>query len=146
MFGVLVKRAWAIKDLLVLLVVVALGARLTDGGNDLVWLVAAILARLGSFCSITAAVTMVTTVVEATVVVALVVGAVVIAARLAMGARILIEAHWLAVVIISPMPVGSLRLNLERSSRWWSPRVKAVMTSAFVMLGIEFLISKKHRM
>ena len=32
-FGVLVKRAWAIKDLLVLLVVVALGARLTDGGD-----------------------------------------------------------------------------------------------------------------
>ena len=36
MFGVLVKRAQAIEDLLVLLVVVALGARLTDGSDDVV--------------------------------------------------------------------------------------------------------------
>ena len=33
-FGVLVKRAWAIEDLLVLFVVVTLGARLTNGGDD----------------------------------------------------------------------------------------------------------------
>ena len=33
-FGVLVKRAQAIKDLLVLLVIVTLGARLTNGGED----------------------------------------------------------------------------------------------------------------
>ena len=35
-FGVLVKRARAIEDLLVLFVVVTLGARLTDGGDDVV--------------------------------------------------------------------------------------------------------------
>ena len=93
MFGVLVKRAWAIEDLLVLLVVVVLGARLTDGGDDVVWPVAAILARLGSFYSITAAVMMVTMVIEAAVVVVSVVGAVVVAARWAMGARILVEVH-----------------------------------------------------
>ena len=92
-FGVLVKRAWAIKDLLVLLVVVALGARLTDGSDDVVWPAAAILARLGSFCSITAAVTMVTAVIEAAVVVVSVVREIVVAARWAMSARILIEAH-----------------------------------------------------
>jgi len=35
-FGVLVKMARAIEDLLVLFIVVALGARLTDGGDDVV--------------------------------------------------------------------------------------------------------------
>ena len=35
-FGVLVKRAWAIEDLLVLFIVVALGVRLTDGSDDVV--------------------------------------------------------------------------------------------------------------
>ena len=93
MFGVLVKRARAIKDLLVLFVVVALGVRLTDGGDDVVWPAAVILARLGSFCSIMAAVTMVTTVVVAVVVVASVIGSVVIAACWAMNARILIDPH-----------------------------------------------------
>ena len=36
MFGVLVERAWAIKDLPVLLIVVALGPRFIDGGDDFV--------------------------------------------------------------------------------------------------------------
>ena len=93
MFGVLVKRARAIEDLLVLFVVVALGARLTDGGDDVVWPSAAILARPGSFRSITAAVTMVTAVIKAAVVVASVVGVVVVAARWVRGAHILVEAH-----------------------------------------------------
>ena len=44
-FGVLVKRAWAVKDLLVLFVVVVLGARLTDGSNDVFWPAVVILAR-----------------------------------------------------------------------------------------------------
>ena len=35
-FGVLVKRARAVEDLLVLFIVVALGVRLTDGGDDVV--------------------------------------------------------------------------------------------------------------
>ena len=81
MFGVLVKRARAIEDLLVLFVVVALGVRLTDGGDDVVWPVAVILARLGSFYFITTAVTMVTVVVVAAVVVASVVDAAIVAAR-----------------------------------------------------------------
>ena len=34
MFGILMKRAWAVEDLLVLLVVVMLHARLTNGGED----------------------------------------------------------------------------------------------------------------
>ena len=33
-FGVLVTRAQAVEDLLVLFVIVALGARLTDGSDD----------------------------------------------------------------------------------------------------------------
>ena len=49
MLGVLVERAQAIEDLLVLLVIVALGARFFDGGDDVVRSTAAILTRLGSF-------------------------------------------------------------------------------------------------
>ena len=109
MFGVLVKRAWSVKYLLVLLVVVALSARLTDGGDDVVWPAAAILAKPGSFCSITAAITMVTAVVEATVVVASVVRAVIIAARFAMSARILVEAH-LGFLCIGVLVGGSYHL------------------------------------
>ena len=36
MFGVLVERTRAIKDLLVLLIVVALGSRFFDSGDDVV--------------------------------------------------------------------------------------------------------------
>ena len=71
-----------------MLIVVALGARFINGGDDVVWLVVAILTRLGSFWPIMAAVTMVTAVVVASVV-----GVVVIATCWAMSARILIEAH-----------------------------------------------------
>ena len=111
MFGVLVKRARAIEDLLVLLIVVALGTRLTDGDDDVVWPAAAILARLGSFYSIMAAVTMVTTVVEVVVIVASVIGA----ARWAMSARILIKAHFgfFSVGIL----VGGR--NHLANPRWW---------------------------
>ena len=49
MLGVLVERAWAIEDLLVLLIVVTLGARFINGGDDVVWPAVAILTRLGSF-------------------------------------------------------------------------------------------------
>ena len=79
MLGILVERARAIEDLLVLFIVVALGVRFIDDGDDVVWPVAALLARLGSFWPITAAVTMVT--------------AVVVAACWAMSACILVEAH-----------------------------------------------------
>ena len=84
----------AVKDLLVLLVIVALGARFIDGSDDVVWPAAAILTRLGSFGPITAIVMMVTVVVVAAVVVAPVVGAVVVAVGWAMSARILVEAHF----------------------------------------------------
>ena len=86
--GVLVERARAVEDLLVPLVIVALGTRLTNSGDDVVWPVAAILARLGYFCSITAAVMMVTAVVVASVM-----GVVVVAVRWALSAHIFIEAH-----------------------------------------------------
>ena len=46
---VLVERARAFKDLLVLLVVVALGVRFINDGDDVVWSMAAILTRFGSF-------------------------------------------------------------------------------------------------
>ena len=45
-FGVPVKRAWVVEDLLVLFIVVTLGARLTNSGKDVFWPAAAILARL----------------------------------------------------------------------------------------------------
>ena len=90
MLGVLVETARAINDLLVLLVIVALGVRFINGGDDVVWPTAAILTRLGSFWPITAAVTMVTAFVIVVVIVASVVGAVIIAACQAMSAHILI--------------------------------------------------------
>jgi len=90
-FGVLVKRARAVEDLLVLFIIVALGARLTDGGDNVVWPAAAILARPGSFCPITAVVTMVAAVVRVAVIVALVVRAVIVVVRWVMSARILVN-------------------------------------------------------
>ena len=86
MFGVLVERAQAIKDLLVLLIVVVLGARLVNGGDDVVWSAAAILTRLGSFWPIMAVVPMMTAVVA----VVPVIGTVVATASWAMSARILV--------------------------------------------------------
>ena len=49
MLGVLVERAWVIEDLLVLLNIVVLDARFINSDDDMVWLAAAILTRLGSF-------------------------------------------------------------------------------------------------
>jgi len=46
---VLVEGARAFEDLLILLVVVALGARFVNGGNDVVWSAAAILTSFRSF-------------------------------------------------------------------------------------------------
>ena len=73
-FDILMEGARAVEDLLVLLIVVALGTRFIDSGDDVVWPVMVILARLGSFCLITTVVMMVTMVVEVAVVVASVVG------------------------------------------------------------------------
>ena len=46
--GVLMERARAVEDLLVLLIIVALGMWLIDCSNKVVWPAAAILTRLGS--------------------------------------------------------------------------------------------------
>ena len=49
MLGIPMERAWAIEDLFVLLVVVVLGARFINGGDDVVWSAAVILTRFGPF-------------------------------------------------------------------------------------------------
>ena len=77
MLGVLVERARAIEDLLVLLVIVALGSRFVNNNDNMVWSVVAIMTRLGTFWPITATVPMVTAVVVAAVAVAPVVGAII---------------------------------------------------------------------
>ena len=43
MLGVHVERARAVEDLLVLLVIVALGTRFINGGDNVVWLAVVIL-------------------------------------------------------------------------------------------------------
>ena len=104
------------------------------------------MARLGSFWPIMAAVTIVTAVVVATVVEASVVRAVVVAACWAMSTRILIEVH-LGFLDVGVLVGGCDRLADPRGWLTVELRAKlAVMTSASVMFGIEFLISEKHRM
>ena len=49
MFCVLVERARTIEDLLILLVIVPLGARLIDSSNEVVWPATMILTRLEPF-------------------------------------------------------------------------------------------------
>ena len=80
MLGILVERERAAEDLLVLLVIVALGSRFVNNNDNIVWSVVAIMTRLGTFWPITATVPMVTAVVIAAVTVAPVVEAIVAAA------------------------------------------------------------------
>ena len=94
MLVVLVERAWSFEDLLILLVVVELGVRFVNSGDDVVWSAAAILTRFGPFWPIMATVPMVTAVVVAAVAMASVVGALVAAVSWAMSARILVEAYF----------------------------------------------------
>jgi len=94
MSSILVEGTWAVKDLLVLLIVVVLGVRFFNGGDDVVWSAAAILTRSRSFRPITAAVPMVNAVVVAAVAVASVVGSLIIASSWAMSACVLIEAYF----------------------------------------------------
>ena len=94
MLVVLMEGAWAFKDLLVLLVIVALGARFFNGGDDVVWSAAAILTRFGPFWPITATVPMVTTVVVAAVAMASIVASLIAATSWVMSARILVESHF----------------------------------------------------
>ena len=77
-----------------MLVIVTLGTRFVNSGDDMVWSMAMILTRLGSFWMITATVPMVTVVVVAAVAVALVDGSLVPMASWAMSTRILIEAYF----------------------------------------------------
>ena len=154
MFGVLVKRARVVEDLLVLLIIVALGPRFIDGSDDVVWPAAVILTRLGSFWPITVAVMMVTVVIEAAVVVASIVGAVIVVARWAMSARILIEAHlgFLGVGVLVggrdhlANPCGWLAVELGVKLAVMKSLDESGETFASMMLGIEFLISKKRLM
>jgi len=68
------KRAWAVEYLLVLLVIVTLGARLINGGEDVFWPTAAILVRPVSSYLITAAIAMIVAVIGTAVIVTSVVG------------------------------------------------------------------------
>ena len=90
MLAILVKRAWALEDLLVLLIIVVLGARFINYGDDVVLSAVAILTRFGPFWLITATVLMVTAIVVAAVAVASIVAAV----SSAMNAHILVEAYF----------------------------------------------------
>ena len=72
--AVLVERAWAFEDFLVLLVIVTLGARLINGGEDVFWPTAAILVRPVSSYLITAAIAMIVAVIGTAVIVTSVVG------------------------------------------------------------------------
>ena len=49
MLAIFVERARAFENLLVLLIIVAIGVRFINGGVDVVWSVAVILTRFGSF-------------------------------------------------------------------------------------------------
>ena len=131
MLDVLVERARAIEDLLVLLIVVALCAWLIDVGNKVIWSAAAILTRFESVWLITSAVPVETTVIIAaiivlSVVVAVVVAAnvmlsvvvaVVVAARRAISARIFVKTHlrFLGVGVL----VGGCD-HLADAGRWLS--------------------------
>jgi hypothetical protein len=90
--SILVERARAVEGLLVLLIIVALGMRFTNSGDDVVWPAATVLTRLGSFWLIMASVVVMAVVVMA-VIVASAVGAVVVAASWAMSAHIFVEGH-----------------------------------------------------
>jgi len=115
MFGILVEGAGAIEDLLVLLVIVALGTQLIDGSDKVVWPAVAILTRLGSFWPITTDVLMETSFVIAAVIVASFVRAVIVAVRLAICARIFVETH-LSFLRVSVLVGG--RDHLADAYRW----------------------------
>ena len=68
--AVLVEGAWAFEDFLVLLVVVALGVRFVNGGDDVVWSVVVILTSFAPFRPITTTVMMVATIIVAAITVA----------------------------------------------------------------------------
>ena len=65
--AILVERTWAFEDLLVLLIIVALGMRFVNGSDDVVWSAVAILTSPRPFRPITATVLMVAAVVVAAV-------------------------------------------------------------------------------
>ena len=75
--AVLVEGARFFEDLLVQLVIVTLGARFVNGGDDVVWSVAVVLTSFRPFWPITATVLMVATGVVAAVIMASFVGALV---------------------------------------------------------------------
>ena len=92
--AVLVERTRAFEDLLVLLVIVVLGARFVNSGDDVVWSAAAILTSSGPFLPVMAIVLMVAAVVVVAVTMASFVGAVIAAVSWAVSACILVEANF----------------------------------------------------
>ena len=88
--AVLVEGARAFEDFLVLLIVVALGTRFINGGDDVVWPSVAFFTRLGSFWPITATVLTMATVVVAMVTMASVIGALVTVASWVVSFRSLL--------------------------------------------------------
>ena len=125
--------------------------RFINGGDDVIWSAAAILTSFRPFRPIAAVVLMVAAVVVAAVTVASFVGALVAAASWAVSACILIEANFSLFsisVLISGCdhlanPLWRLKIEFGAKVVVMESWTKAVMTSAFVMLGIEFLISEK---
>ena len=110
-----VKRARAIEDLLVLLVIVTLGTRLTNDGEDVFWPAAAILAWPLSSYSITAAIAMIDAVVGAEVVVTSVIKAIIVSVGWSLSACILVEAH-LGFLCIGVLVGGSY--HFADTGRW----------------------------
>ena len=142
MLGVFMERARAFEDLLVLIVIVALGARFIDGGDNVVWSAATILTRLGSFWSIMAAVPMVTAVIKAEITVVPVVGAIVTAVSWAMSARILVEAYF-GLFCISVLIGGR---NHLANPLWWlavEPRAEVVVMESSDE-GVDDQIGRAH--
>jgi hypothetical protein len=92
--AILVEGAWSFEDLLVLLIVVSLGARLIDCGDNVVWSTMVILVSSGPFRSIMTTILMVATVVVAVVIVASFIGVIIVAPSRAVSTRILVEADF----------------------------------------------------
>ena len=130
MFGIFVQGARTVEDLLVLLIVVTLCARLIDVGNKVIWSAVVVLTRFESIRPISSVVPMETAVVVAAIVMAAnvllsVVVVVVVAAKRAISARIFIKTYlcFLNVGVL----VGGCD-HLADAGRWLSVELRAEFT------------------
>ena len=137
-----------------MLIIVALGTRFINGGDDVVWSAVAILTRFGPFWPITATVPMVTAIIIVAVAVASVIGLLITVVSWAMSACILLEPYF-GLFGVSVL-IGSHN-HLANPLRWLVIELRAevpMMESSdeggddlnFCDLGIEFLISEKRLM